>query len=551
MINYDDAIFVECKKWIAGKINHGYSWDDIIALSIDGNEPESVFRDLKEEELIVPTSMTYSDWRGFAEYVKADYATIVHLIGLDDGQSNTLPAPMSSESPWVRYKRHLLGVNTGKPKMSPESVTILENNCHWIVNHLNRDTRSTGVVKGLVMGGVQSGKTANMIGVMAMAAHYDWNVFIVLSGTIDNLRKQTRDRIYSDLSSTGGVRWHLLEQTADPLRMRDMMDNNKTILADDLRLNLFQDGQSNIQWLHRYVFVCLKNSTRLKRLNKWLHSNDMRAVKMRIVVIDDEADQASVNTLKMGTTVDDPEEIERTTVNQLIINLIRGYTSEGVPAVSRFQAMNYISFTATPYANVLNEAYRESLYPSNFICCLPESKEYFGPKVIWGSKTDDNYAGLNILRVIDNKEMEQIKLLNNGSINDLPAEMKKAIGWFLCSAAILRIGGYKKPISMLIHTTALQKGHFIEYDAIKKWLNVARVSGEMIRVCENVYAEEKNEFKLEDLREGYPDYAKMSGVNDVFPEFADIREEIDEIRQKEIEERKELELARKQRRKRR
>ncbi len=104
------------------------------------------------------------------------------------------------------------------------------------------------------------------------------------------------------------------------------------------------------------------------------------------------------------------------------------------------------SFTATPYANVLNEAYRESLYPSNFICCLPESKEYFGPKAIWGSKTDENYSGLNILRTIDKDEMEQIKLLNNGSISIPPAEMKKAIAWFICASAVLRIRNHKKPI---------------------------------------------------------------------------------------------------------
>ena len=85
------------------------------------------------------------------------------------------------------------------------------------------------MIKGLVMGGVQSGKTANMIGVMAMAAHYDWNVFIILSGTIDNLRKQTRDRVFTDLNGTGGVRWHLLEQTSNPSRMRDMMDEDNKI----------------------------------------------------------------------------------------------------------------------------------------------------------------------------------------------------------------------------------------------------------------------------------------------------------------------------------
>mgnify|MGYP007091021355 CR=1 FL=1 len=60
------------------------------------------------------------------------------------------------------------------------------------------------------MGSVQSGKTANMIGLATMAAHYDWNYIIILSGTIDNLRKQTRDRFMHDLLASGGVAWHIL-----------------------------------------------------------------------------------------------------------------------------------------------------------------------------------------------------------------------------------------------------------------------------------------------------------------------------------------------------
>ena len=529
MTNYDDTAFAECKKWIVEKINQGETWEDITDLQVENQTPESMFDILKEEELIIPPSMNFNEWRPFVQHVQSQYATIVSLYGLDDGQSNTLIAPTSPESAWSRYKNYLNGVYTGKPKMSPESVAMLEKNCHWIVNHLNRDTRFGGPVKGLVMGGVQSGKTANMIGLIAMAAHYDWNVFIILSGTIDNLRKQTRDRVLSDLKSTQGVKWHLLEQTSDPLYMRDMMNDDVRLIADDLKLNTFQDEQSSGNWLHRYVFVCLKNSTRLKRLNDWLHSNRMRTAKMRVLMIDDEADQASINTVKMRTATEDPEEIERTAVNQLIIDLVRNYTSDGLPAPTQFQAMNYISFTATPYANVLNEAYKESLYPSNFICCLPESKEYFGPKILWGSKSDEKYSGINVLREIDNSEMEQIKLMNKGSIAVPPESMKKAVGWFLCSAAILRKRGHKKPISMLIHTTALQKGHFEEYDIIKRWLNSAKISGELIRICKSTYEEEKDEFRLKDLEEGYPDYARLSKVNDEFPAFEDLREEIEEI----------------------
>ena len=99
--------------------------------------------------------------------------------------------------------------------------------------------------------------------------------------------------------------------------------------------------------------------------------------------------------------VADEEEIERTAVNQLIIDLVKGNDIEGKHSAAEFQAMNYLSFTATPYANVLNEAYEDSLYPRTFICSLPESKEYFGAKAIFGSKSDEHYTGLNIIRTIN------------------------------------------------------------------------------------------------------------------------------------------------------
>lgn len=94
-------------------------------------------------------------------------------------------------------------------------------------------------------------------------------------------------------------------------------------LLEDLHLNTYQDGKTSGMWMHRYVTVCLKNSTRLRNLIKWLQAKPQRAAKLRILVIDDEADQASVNTRKMKEDLDE-EEQERTAVNQLIIDLING-----------------------------------------------------------------------------------------------------------------------------------------------------------------------------------------------------------------------------------
>jgi hypothetical protein len=175
---------------------------------------------------------------------------------------------------------------------------------------------------------------------------------------------------------------------------------------------------------------------------------------------------------------------------------------------------------------VLNEAYTTSLYPKSFICSLPESNEYFGARVIFGSKEDGVHTGLNIIREVPAAEMTALKKLHDGSAFTIPDEFKKALAWFLCSAAILRIRGHKKSISMLIHTTALQSGHFEEYEVLKEWLHRENASGSILKLCQSVYEKEKDEFTLRELTEGYPDYGRLSHVISDFPDFEKIKPEI-------------------------
>ena len=525
MSGFASEEYNSCKTWIAAQIQAGATWEQVKNLCVS---PEFIDRELerlKYDELIIPLKMDLNMWRDLVKDIEGSYSPIVEMYGISaDGNSNTLPIPTDSGSAWVRYKNSLLGKYTRKPKMSEAAVASIEKNSHWILNHIKRDTRAAGPVKGLVMGSVQSGKTANMIGLVSMAAHYDWNFIIVLSGTIDNLRKQTRDRFFDDLTQSGGVSWHILDRTSNPDYMVDIKTKERYLL-EDLHLNTYQDGKTSGMWMHRYVTVCLKNSTRLRNLIKWLQAKPQRAAKLRILVIDDEADQASVNTRKMKEDLDE-EEQERTAVNQLIIDLINGKDHEGAPSKAPFQAMNYISYTATPYANVLNEAYESSLYPKNFICSLPESNEYFGAKVIFGSKDDAKHTGLNIVREIPEAELKTLKLLHDGGAFTLPDEFKKSICWFLCAAAILRSREHKKPISMLIHTTALQSGHFEEYDVLKNWLIREANTGSILQLCRDVYESEKDEFTLKDLSEAYPDYGRLSQVNSEFPVFDKIETEI-------------------------
>ena len=130
------------------------------------------------------------------------------------------------------------------------------------------------------------------------------------------------------------------------------------------------------------------------------------------------------------------------------------------------------------------------------------------------------------MRDIPKDELNELKLLHEGSLFTPPIEFKKSVCWFLCTAAVLRCSGHKKPISMLIHTTAKQNGHFNEYEIIKSWFERERKTGSILSLCESVYAEERSKFTLESLKEDYHDYGSLDEVNGDFPEFQEIKEEI-------------------------
>ena len=346
MYSFDDRILQPCKDWVAQAVDNGFDWDFIENLCVEQSQVEPRLEELKDEEGF-PESLTIEEWRSFLKTYKESIISVKasegeKVIAIDTGALfNRYNAPTGYTSSWEQYKQSL------KSQMSDVSISNIQKSCVWILNHLKNATRTYGPVKGLVTGSVQSGKTANMEGLVSMAADYDWNYFIILSGTIDNLRKQTRDRFMSDLKNSDGIYWRVLDFTGP----------DKEFGAEEMKLNPLFGSKT---FGHRYVTVCLKNKKRLEKLIDWLYDDPIRTAKLRIVVIDDEADQASINTAE----ITDDEFQERCAINQMIVNLVNGKKSDGsTPAVS-FQAMNYISYTATPYANVLNESGAESLYPN-------------------------------------------------------------------------------------------------------------------------------------------------------------------------------------------
>lgn len=491
---YEELIYDPVRDFIKERRKNGVSWDDIIKgegqlenlLSLNNmfnhwpNVTVEVWLEIVEQQRISEKEIL--------AYGELDSSATIH----DQFQENAIEdIPRGKNSSWQLYKAKL------KQKGFQESsINEIESASFKLIRRLSLNTMTSGTRKGLVIGNVQSGKTANMAALIAMAADWGWNMFIILSGTIENLRQQTQKRFQDDLISNDcQLQWTSLEG----LRPRQGTRAS--------HLNFTRNSTS------RYFTVILKNPSHLRNLIKWLQEDPNSQEKMRILVIDDEADQAGINTAKINSNT-------RKTINSLICSLINGCNIKNEHIDTKYNAMNYIAYTATPYANVLNEHSEESTYPRNFISTLSVSKEYFGPQQIFGCE-DTVYNGMNIIRMITPEDLDEIAELHNNSDVLLPNSLVNSICWFMCCVACQRYRGSKKPVSMLVHTSQKTNHHQYIADAIERWIADNGI-GEIVHNCKRVWDYETKEFDKEVLREQYPDYSRNDDDILEYPSFEEI-----------------------------
>ena len=211
MIDYGLPKYDKYRKWIRQAREMGRSWD-LIKYGLKNNE-EELIKFLEFQRDINWCDINENDWYYIVDLEKrAEEETkdIEYLDGsamiMGEGQCNATTIPEDPKSSWQLYKKGLLD-NGFKDHV----VDGMERTTIKILKRLSGDTTTISPIKGLVIGNVQSGKTSNMAAVMAMAADWGWNLFIVLSGTIENLRQQTQSRLLSDLNKPGNLNWHGLE----------------------------------------------------------------------------------------------------------------------------------------------------------------------------------------------------------------------------------------------------------------------------------------------------------------------------------------------------
>jgi hypothetical protein len=356
---------------------------------------------------------------------------------------------------WDSYKLML-----AKQGWSPNVVRVLDEDTDSILTECgNPSWDGSWAIRGLVMGDVQSGKTASYSGLIAKAADAGYRVIVLLTGMIEDLRRQTQERldfgfvgrdsrdVFGDSRSAQAIGAGIYrKRSANVLTSVDFdfLTNNAKILGGIPLANISEP----------LLFVMKKNKAPLENLTAWLDTQvkltGNAAHQLPLLIVDDEADNASVNVRKEGQ--------EPATINRLIRGII-----------GKFAHSSYVAYTATPFANVfINPDNETDLFPSNFIYSLNTPSHYIGAASIF--LEDGKYH--DQLRDIDDAEVSFPYVhKKEHPVSELPESLKDAVRVFLLSCAIRDIRGEElRHRSMLVNVSRFTDVQARVSDKIRSFL---------------------------------------------------------------------------------
>ena len=386
---------------------------------------------------------------------------------LEDAKSTIVPFY------WTRYKKLL--VQKGLPQdviISTDTVT------DKILSRLgNPNKHVTWDRRGMVVGHVQSGKTSNYTGLICKAADAGYRLIIVIAGIHNNLRNQTQERIDEGFIGIDTGKSLKTNASKHIIGVGKFDPNNRPVgLTNTLKDFNKTTASTNTSEIDSYkvpvVLVIKKNSRTLSNLISWLSDNsaagDQEMIDQPMLLIDDEADNASINTKYGKKTV--------TKINGQIRDLL-----------NLFRRSCYIGYTATPFANIFidpdqdHEMYSEDLFPKDFIVGLDAPNNYFGPKKIFidGLSEKDNPTWVRTID--DNEDILPIKHPIDIEFETLPRSLLKSLRVFLIARTIRNLRGQKSAhCSMLVNasrfTSVQTRIRNRLHDALELIVNAIRVN---------------------------------------------------------------------------
>ena len=400
-----------------------------------------------------------------------------------------------------RYKLYL--ANDG---FEPKVIDNIELTCERILARCAnpKTTALTEKKKGLVVGDVQSGKTANYLGLINMAYDYGYRIVILLAGTTNSLREQTQKRTDSGVigaksDSIGnsieflGVGLNTNEHFAVPFT--NQVNDFKKFMQKNLNVAIADINKP-------VVLVVKKVKSVLESVAERLQSElrDKGLDCKSILIIDDEADNASI------TTSTDPE--KPTTINKCIRDIF-----------NEFPVASYVGYTATPFANIFinpndDENYLD-LFPSDFIAQLHAPSTYFGGRLVF--PTGDYHS--KYVRLISENEPNFLPVIHDKYVS-YPAmadSLKEAIHSFLICNVIRTLRGHGlKHRSMMINITRFNDTQALVWERVTEYLKKVRDAIEQLSdmpvddFCKNQYCRAifelyRDDDFFKDIREGTDD----------------------------------------------
>lgn len=362
-----------------------------------------------------------------------------------DRQSWIYELDRSSWHYWPALRQYLLSVKG----WDYGAVRSLDDSSDGILAELDLPTTNSFDIRGLVVGFVQSGKTSSYTAVAAKAADAGFRFIIVLSGTDNGLRRQTNIRLKKELVGHGDGR-------KDAVRLPPIGLQWHEFTREDFDGD-FRPGFANhaaLQGSQPVLLVVKKNGAVLRRLLEWLDGAPAEVLRnLPTLIIDDEADQASIDTRGSYRLEDDeiPEDYEPPAViNGLIRDLLNTFTRKA-----------YVAYTATPFANVFipHDTYDPSrgndLYPKDFIIDLPKPEGYFGAEEFFGRMDDaGDDGGVDLVNEVSHEDADAV--LSGGEADSLRTAI---MDFVLSGAARGQRGQDDKPATMLVHTSHKKAEH--------------------------------------------------------------------------------------------
>jgi hypothetical protein len=374
--------------------------------------------------------------------------------------------------PWLNEKRAELDFSNGFWGRYREYLEIEKNFAPDVINKLDRLTDSildnlfdpslkiTINKKGLVVGQVQSGKTANYTGLVCKAADSGFKLIIIMAGIHNNLRSQTQLRIDESFLGFDTQHTRAFDQRSIQIGVGDPYFGSPIVahsLTSSIEKGDFTQGAANALGLNfntsePIVAVIKKNPHVLRRIHQWLSAqanedNDLgRIIRNKsLLLIDDEADNASINISN------DPE--RQSSINGWITQIL-----------NLFGKNAYVGYTATPFANIFIPLDDQNLFPRNFIKNIPAPSNYIGPEKVFGfSPLEEDEASNTVLPIVNRINDYRGFVPDRHKKDDqlpsaLPESLKRAIRCFIITCAIRRLRGQTTVHnSMLIHVSRFMR----------------------------------------------------------------------------------------------